>query len=363
MTRQFLLPALISAVLLTAPPAHSQEREPEPADPVVYVQGIEKGQGITRGYRGECFVITPEHVVFGPDRAKYPSPRVYIVIEGGKQVNVDIMPRTSEFTILRVPDAEAKEGVCATPISLARARTTLRELAPGTPGAASERSPMGQMGHRDITVSDKGDQAHLEVAGDLGTGTSGSLIYIGQVPIGVVVQTPVLPSGDPRPGTAEVYRLDHMETFVASFFRYRHRPGATEVVGSVFMPGLGQRSTTRVKTGAGWMALTLAAMVGVQFIGRDYTEIRTFDDPSGIPRPYEYRMREYRYRNPESIAKIWFISGFVSAAETVFHVSTRYPAREGSAPVRLPDAALRLSPRSIGVEGEMGVAVSVEMTF
>ena len=138
MKQRFSVPAVIAAALL-ASPAHSQGRDPEPAAPIVFVHGAKEGQGITRWYRGECFVITPEHVVFGQSRELNPSPRVYIVIEGGKRVEVGIMPRTSEFAILRVPDDVANDGVCATQISVPRARRVLRDLAPGTAGAVYQR--------------------------------------------------------------------------------------------------------------------------------------------------------------------------------------------------------------------------------
>lgn len=350
--------AVASAVLLAwvgVPRAHAQEVRPSP---VVVVHGEQSGQGMTRMDQGDCFVIAPDHVVRGYPPVPAPD-SVYTVGAGAKLIFLELVEPRQSFFILRVPDAS--RDLCVSPPSASRVRRTAARIHPGgTRGTLSQGLSSGNPTGDSITVYPL-DAARIRMDRESSDrirrrGISGSLLYVGRDPVGMVMQT--LPDQAP-----EVYRLDHVEEVVGSFFRYRRRPTTGDVLLSVVVPGQGQRATTRVRTGWGLtLGTALAVGVGARYLRDTKTEMRTFQGDSLIPsRQYPYEVRTYPLRKPEYIAAAWFGVGLATALETVLHVHTRYPAPNSSPRAGAPNAAVRIRPE--GVDGGTGVALSVEVTF
>jgi hypothetical protein len=362
-----------SAMLATAAAvgsAHAQESGPYP---IVYVKGADHGQGMTRQYRNECYVITPHHVVFGKEGDGGSAPEVTIVTSGGRPIEVGSIFPFPPVTVLQVnrdPDSQ----VCAPPVPMRRIERALRKLTPGGQrGTVSQRLSNGVLTSLPVRIYPEGeDGSRLRIDPDSGRtfwpGTSGGLVYVqidstDAVPVGMVMETPRLGPDSTAPLGAEVYTLTYVEGLVRNYFRYVHRPGSMDLLGSVLLPGMGQNATQRRTIAIVWVGMTAAAVVAVGQIQRTVTETRTFIDGVGIPRNYPYQVREYPYRGLGPAAAVWIVGGALSAAEATWYVHSKYPRRDGSQTPGAQNLSVRIAPQRTRGDGAPDIALSVQLSF
>ncbi len=171
----------------------------------VFVRGSEEGRGVLRERNGECFVITPEHVVDS-------SARIRVIDEKRHEVSARFEASYApDLTVLRLAAGPVScsflwdkgRGLSA---RLAKA-TVAVVLAQGATGA-TERFYMRVVSHSDRTVTirpQSGDDR-------LRQGLSGSMVEIAGRPAGMLMQV------DAETGEGLVFRQDYVTSVMAPFF-------------------------------------------------------------------------------------------------------------------------------------------------
>ncbi len=197
--RHFLLSILLS---LCSPLAYAQS---------VYVQSNEVGQGVLREYQGDCYVITPAHVVKG----KYLS---QIITSKREQVTgVFVTSYDPDIAILRLegnkdvkcdsfwPDGQSID-------------TRLQQL---SIGKLRSVSPAGSIEFRSVKVMSADERfifLELDPTDSLFKGLSGSTLLLEPMTAGMLIEI------DQQSGQGVVYRQDYLNNILQSFFKEQTGP-------------------------------------------------------------------------------------------------------------------------------------------
>lgn len=187
---------LLAAALLLPGVAHAQ----------VFLKAAEQGQGILRSRGGECFVLTPEHVVGGASSVAVISE---FRREGSAQVEATF---PGDLALLRVDPTPPMP--CPGPWD--SAEKLQDRLASSSEATLESRNEDGSLQRRFVRVTSH-DSRYITVrptvaADALFRGLSGSLLRIAGTPAGMLLRV------DAESGEGIVLREDHLSDVVRSFF-------------------------------------------------------------------------------------------------------------------------------------------------
>jgi hypothetical protein len=361
---------MAAALLLgagTVTETHAQD-----AERVVFVDGRQDGLGITRRRGDECFVVAPDHVVRG-DTTLNPTYReapdsTWVVASGNRRIPTTLeRPLPQDLALLRVSrDSPHAATLCGSWPRVRGIDDVLREFRRGQPHTQGELVERDEVGTEirlrvQIRFVDAPGGQFTVVPEDrdeyIRKGMSGSLVNVNGSPAGILM----LVAEDSTSGV--VYALDVVEGVVGRYFVENVPPPLGVVMSSVFVPGRGQYRTGRPGRALLWAGAAATAVVVARREHHTVTEMRTYVDGLGIPREYPYEVREYPYRGFVQSAAMWMLVGAFSAAEATWYVHDKYPKRDEPRSVETKNVSVRLAPRPTGVEGALGVALSIELSF
>lgn len=212
--------ALRLVVLSIALPGNAATSEASP----VFVQAAEQGQGLLRERNGECFVVTPEHVVRD-------STEITVTAQG----RIDAAARLDttlgeDVAILRITD-KGRFG-CGMPWDEAVGLDPV--IAGSTDGMLVTTSGAGAVQRRFVKVVGYNHASirfrPAEPADAFFKTLSGGLLEIGGRPAGVLLQV------DTANGNGIAIRMDHLSDVVRSFFAVQSTATAMPVDGFTIRP-------------------------------------------------------------------------------------------------------------------------------
>jgi hypothetical protein len=361
--------AALSATLIAA------EAAPADAQPVpvqtVFVRGKLQGGGITRADGGRCYVITLDHVLRGrgPGQTDVPDPFIVADNVAGEIQAQPLQPIYAYYVLQLAP---ADRGICTAWPRVRRITNMINAIPEdeGKEGYFLQRLQNGNLADRIPVRVWRDNNTYVRVQRRdrvWSQGMSGGLIYVDEVPIAMMEVTcdsePQLGAPDRCINTARGLRLDEINDVVYPYLRSQDPPSGLEVYGSILAPGLGQHATRRWRQGLLWTGATALTVAAVSQISETRTEMRTFDDPAGIPRLYPYRVREYQYRGFAPLAAVWLLGGVLSTLETRRFVHDKYQELPPDSAAGAPRTTLRVAPSPVVVDGAVGMAVSMEVRF
>jgi hypothetical protein len=207
-SRQLALLILLATLI---PPSPAAETRPTQA----YLRAGEHGQALLLSRLGECYAITPKHVI-GSD--------LFATLVGGEagkpQGDGDLLQTFGyDLSILRVTGALATQ--CGGPLTDVPALDSL--LSGSSAANVSSVNEDGSISRRNVTLIDVG-LLYLRLRPDAGDelfkGLSGSLVLVGDRPAGILM------SVDPETGEGRALRYDRAIETLRPFFGL---PGVTAV--------------------------------------------------------------------------------------------------------------------------------------
>lgn len=342
------------AVLLTAAfvPAAAVT---QPIDRTVHLRAGESGVGTLRARgAGECFVITPRHVV---QRAARMGEAIEVAGPAELRAEAELVTDrfSADLSILRLVNAPRRAACPAWP-DIDGVNLALRRIqaggGTGTITGWSDTGPATPLEARILGVDETRFEVHPIGGGKIRQGMSGSLVYADGRAVGILISDSTRDDSGNAVGIA--LRLDYVERHMEAFFHPMIPPSHARIMSSVAIPGLGQAATRR----RGLAVLLFGAAAGGTAAAWTYpgTEEITLvgQTPTGEPYPYTREQRTHPYRPYAWV--VWLLTGVVSAAEAYRYADRHYVAPPLSS-ARTSAARLRLFPDVHTTGG--GVAVPV----
>ncbi|HLM65939.1 MAG TPA: hypothetical protein VK358_00360 [Longimicrobium sp.] len=304
-------------------------------------------------HAGECFVITPQHVIAGLEDSGEPT-----MIHGPGELSAEVELETSRYStdvsILRFRRAQGRIACPEWPrvdnVNLILRRAMTRETNGFLVGWGSEVGPVTRTEVEIVTV-DETQIGVRAVRGEIVKGMSGSLVYVGDAAVGMLITA----SSEGDATLATVLRLDYIERHLGTFFHPMISPSHARIVSSIVVPGLGQDATRRRGTAVAWFGAAAAAAGAALLYPRNETVTLTGQTPTG--ETYEFTRNERTYPLRRHWWGAWLVVGGLSAAE-----SYRYADRHYMPPKRSASVALQLSPAIQAAPGGVQVQVA-ELRF
>lgn len=192
---------MLAGLLSAAAPALAAEG--------VLVSGVEEGQGLLRARGGECFAITPQHVVglggsglsvINAERTRAPAERL---TDFGDDIAVVRVEAEGRMTCGRGwPRSDSLAPLLSEAVRLGRQGTLLRVRPTGGLESYAIRFSALDGRHLEARLITEDDAAF--------EGISGSQLLLDGRPVGMVLNT--------LQGTLRAYRLDALERLVADVF-------------------------------------------------------------------------------------------------------------------------------------------------
>jgi len=316
------------------------------------------GQGLTRLRGRECFVVLPYHVnADPPDIVGFSDSTLYdsadILGVGGSRGRAHYVDGDPEkdWAILQVEPGG--EGVCARWPSGGRVGAALNL----TDAVVIRRTEGGNFEQIPVEIrrgfNDEEIELHPRKEGDSFTqGLSGSRVQVGNVVVAMVRS--VASDGS----TARAHRLDYLtQETRRRFFGKPIPPTGEALVLSFAVPGLGQYSANRGRSGRVWFFTAVGATAAAVFYPQNVERVRGAFDFNGVWREYTSIEREYPLRRFSPA--VWLTGGAASALEA--YISGRRRTREPGPRRSGPRA---LAPARIQVADDGGLSVAlVEVRF
>jgi hypothetical protein len=221
---------LASLILLTILTSPSQAADTRPAQ--AYIRAGEHGQALLLSRLGECYAVTPKHVI-GSD--------LFATLVGGEagkpQGDADLLQTFGyDLSILRVTGALATQ--CGGSLTDVPALDSL--LSGSSAANVASVNEDGSISRRNVTLVDVG-LLYLQLRPDAGDelfkGLSGSLVLVGDNPVGILM------SVDPETGAGRALRYDRAIETLRPFFGLPGGTAATQDETVVEPAGTGVQAT------------------------------------------------------------------------------------------------------------------------
>lgn len=198
---------LVTLVTLATAPAYGQ----------VFVRASDEGRGMLRARSGECFLITPYHVVEYVDR-------VTLVGLGRREAEAQLETTYQEdVALLRVSRSTPMD--CGGPWDDGSGLGD--RITSASRGILQSMEGSGELRRRPVDIVSAGDAVFIQIRevnpeDRLYQGLSGSVLLIGSRPAGMLMGM------DPSTGAGIVMRLDHLSNLTRSFFDIRSADGEAD---------------------------------------------------------------------------------------------------------------------------------------
>jgi hypothetical protein len=317
----------------------------------VKVEAVGEGNGFAfRRTGGDCFVVTPRHVIALRDSSPDPDAiQVTTAIRQTGFAGYTRAPKELEVAIIGLPATVRPSGRC-------ESWPAPRPIELGNRGAVHFSDPSGSTVVDSITVK-RLDGSMIRVCGtdaanggDLLQGVSGGTIFLdtspGQ-PVAMVIES----LGD---GCLRAVTFEAIARMFSDFIQSFAPPSQAALAGSVVLPGLGQWNTARKGWGAATALVTLAAMGTTAFvITGEESQTRTVNDFFGTPRTYPIQVKNYPLRR--ATLGVWLLSGAISAMDATRHAHRR---AIDAKPREQRHATIRPSSSPGGRPGELAIEIS-----